>query len=198
MNIICNNCVGGRLYEVRKEQFSNPFIWERIEHSDFIYLIKNFEIIDFTNVKFSLEYYKSKDYQNVLCKVDNKISIHFTHYVYDNEIDTLTKRNLDILYKDIIKYCKEKYFTRLSRMNSNPIFVYSLNGFYYSDEEYNKRIKDISLILNKNIYIITYLSKQINIELPNNIKVVYVDDNIMNSTTAAIAKNIENNIIDNE
>lgn len=196
MNIICNNCVGGRLYEIRKEQFSSPFIWERIEHSDFIYLIKNFEKINFTNAEFSLEYYKSKDYQNVLCKVDNKISIHFTHYVYDKETNTPTKRNLDILHKDITEYCKTKYFNRLNRMKDNPIFVYSLNRFHYSDEEYHKRIKDISLILDKNIYIITYESKQISIELPNNIKVIYVSDDVMNSTTAAIAKNIKDFIKD--
>jgi len=108
MNIICNNCVGGRLYEVNNEQFTNPFIWERIDHNDFIYLIKNFNNINFYNTSFKLEYYKSVNYQNVLCIVDNKVPIHFTHYVYDEFTDIPTKRDLDILYKDILSYCKEK------------------------------------------------------------------------------------------
>jgi len=198
MNIVCNNCVGGRLYESIKEQFSSPFIWERIEHADFMYLIKNFKNINFKNTEFSLEYYKSKDYQNVLCRVDNKISIHFTHYVYDKDTENPTKRNLDILYKDILTYCKSKYLTRLSRMVDDPIFVYSLNGFKFSDEEYNKRIKDVSLINDKCIYLITYESKPINIDLPNNIKVIYVKDEIMDSTTAAVAKYIKNIITNNE
>jgi len=75
-------------------------------------------------------------------------------------------------------------------MKDSPIFVYSFNGIGGDNNEYLKRIKDISLIDDKQIYIITYISKKIKIKLPNNINVIYVDDDIMNSTTANIAKNI--------
>ena len=36
MNIICNNCVGARLYEVTKQQFPNPFMWMSIDIDDYI------------------------------------------------------------------------------------------------------------------------------------------------------------------
>ena len=196
MNIICNNCIGGRLYEARNEQFSNQFIWAKILHNDFIYLINNFDNIDFSNISFSLEYYKSKEYQNVLCKMDNKISLHFTHYVYNENCDTPYKKDLDVLYKDILTYSKEKYFNRLSRMSGSPIFVYSFNNIQYSIDEYKKRIYDVLKIKDKKIYIIAYKSIEITDEIPDNVKVIYLNDDILNSTTATIAKNIKDFIKD--
>ena len=196
MNIVSNNCIGGRLYEVRNEQFANQFIWARILHSDFIYLINNFDNIDFSNVSFNLEYYKSKDYQNVICKLDNKISMHFTHYVYNENYETPYKKDLDVLYKNILEYSKDKYFNRLKRMSGKPIFVYSFNGVNSKSEEYIKRIHDVLKIKDKKIYIIAYKSVEINSEIPENIKIIYLDDDILNSTTANIAKNIKDFIKD--
>lgn len=49
MNIICNNCVGARLYEVQHKQFVNPFTWCIIPIDDFMNLILHFDEIDFIN-----------------------------------------------------------------------------------------------------------------------------------------------------
>lgn len=189
MNIICNNCVGARLYETTGVQFNNPFMWSRTEHKHFINLVKNFEGIDLSNVEFSLEYYNHKDKQNVHCDIDGKIQTHFTHYIQDNNASEPTKSGPDIMYENILKYSNEKYFSRLSRMNESPIFVYSFNGFKFSDEEYTKRFNDILEIKDKPIHILAYKSKGERDNIPNHIKVIYLDDAILNGTTGSVAKN---------
>lgn len=40
-NIICNNCIGARMYEVNNMQFPNLFMWNAINCLDFIKLIEN-------------------------------------------------------------------------------------------------------------------------------------------------------------
>lgn len=40
MNIISNNCVGGFLYNIRKEKYKNPFIWMRVTGESLKRLIK--------------------------------------------------------------------------------------------------------------------------------------------------------------
>lgn len=198
MNIICNNCVGARIYEVNGVQFNNPFMWAITEHKHFINLIKNFENIDFSNVCFNLEYYKYKDKQNVFCNIDNTIPTHFTHYIYDNNFSNPTKFGLDIMCESILKYSSDKYFGRLSRMCNEPIFVYSFNGFRFSDEEYEKRFNDILEIEHKPIYIIGYVSKKKNFIIPSNIKVIYLEDSIINGTTGSVAKNSYKQILNYE
>jgi uncharacterized protein (DUF1919 family) len=52
MNIISNNCFGGYIYKnVLKEQYSTPFIWNRIYNNDLITLLKNFNKINFNNIE---------------------------------------------------------------------------------------------------------------------------------------------------
>lgn len=198
MNIICNNCVGARLYETTGVQFNNPFMWSITEHKHYINLVKKFESINFSNVKFSLEYYNYKDRQNVFCNIDDTIQTHFTHYIYDTNLSEPTKRGLDIMYENILKYTNEKYFSRLSRMNESPIFVYSFNGFKFSDEEYAKRFNDILKIKDKPIHILAYKSKGERDNISNNIKVIYLDDAILNGTTGSVAKNSYKQIINYE
>ena len=45
-NIICNNCIGARLYEVSNLEFPNPVMWCATYYEDFIYFIKNYDNID--------------------------------------------------------------------------------------------------------------------------------------------------------
>ena len=54
MNLIANNCVGARIYERSCVQFNNPFTWCVIKFNDYINLIKNFNNIDFYNIKVGL------------------------------------------------------------------------------------------------------------------------------------------------
>ena len=116
MNIICNNCVGARLYEVTKQQFPNPFMWMSINSDDFIYLVQNYDIIDFNNPTFELEKYKLNAYQTVLITLNNKVKLHYIHYIQDDSKNEPVKElNTNILYKDILQYVKNKWFNRLNR-----------------------------------------------------------------------------------
>ena len=58
MNLIANNCVGARLYEVTEQQFPNPFMWMTIPIDNYIDLMENYDSIDLNNPKFELEVYK--------------------------------------------------------------------------------------------------------------------------------------------
>ena len=55
MNLIANNCVGARLYEVTEQQFPNPFMWMTIPIDNYIDLMENYDSIDLNNPKFELE-----------------------------------------------------------------------------------------------------------------------------------------------
>lgn len=119
MIYICNNCVGARIYQLLNLQFNNPFIWCRITSDDMLFLIQNFNDIDF--LRFEL-----KSYHDILLNqkiygvnVDDKITIWYPHYKYGN-YDTPTKNNnvngLDIFYKNIEEYIIKKYKIRTTRM----------------------------------------------------------------------------------
>lgn len=50
MNLICNSCVGGFIYKNElKSQFKNPFIWNIIDFNSMLYLVKNYENVNFNN-----------------------------------------------------------------------------------------------------------------------------------------------------
>ena len=63
MNIISNNCVGGFLYNIKKEKYKNPFIWMRVTGESLKHLILDYDKIDFTN------YELTKDNKNKQSKV---------------------------------------------------------------------------------------------------------------------------------
>ena len=46
-NIIANNCIGGFLYKFSNKQFPNPFIWTSMYFEDFLFLIQNYDKINF-------------------------------------------------------------------------------------------------------------------------------------------------------
>ena len=191
MNIIANNCVGGRLYQVRNTKFQNPFVWTRIVHDQFIYLIKNYDNIDWTHPSFGLNNIKSPNYMNAYCKVNDKLSLHYTHYVYDENEHEPTKIGLDVKYDKIIDYTKEKYWKRLEKMKKagRPIYIYSFNAFADTNERYFSRIKDL-FDLKPDIYVIAFKSKQITFELPKHIKPIYLTDEEMKASTGSIAHKI--------
>ena len=91
MNIICNNCVGARLYEVTKQQFPNPLMWMAIDYDDYIKLIENYDTIDLSNPKFELETYKGNNYKSVLITLNNDIKLHYIHYIQDDTKETPVK-----------------------------------------------------------------------------------------------------------
>lgn len=114
MNLIANNCVGARLYEVTEQQFPNPFMWMTIPLNDYIDLMENYDSIDLNNPKFELEVYKQNPYKTVLVTLNNRIKLHFIHYIQDDKKETPVKEmNTNIVYKDILSYFKTKWFRRV-------------------------------------------------------------------------------------
>jgi len=158
-NLISNNCVGARYYE-RKNGFTNPFMWNSIKYEDFIYLIKNFDKINFKNIKSKFtnnEIYREKDIENVPCIVlDNKINIYYIHHFYNKEHPTkkifrnkkseenfnngiLNKVEYDMSGNDILKYLENCWNKRLKKTNFN-----NKNIFVYWDSQDYTRDNDIS------------------------------------------------------
>lgn len=195
MNLIGNNCIGGRLYEVKNIQFSNPFIWMRILPEEYIYLIKNYDNINFNNVQFSLEEFKYKDKFNVICNLDNKINIHYTHYFLDKSYDMPTQIDSNVYYKDIITYSKNKYFSRLKRMTGNPIFVFSFNKIdkKYDSNDILKKI--INIDTQYNINILLNKDNFNNIIYKENINLINLTNEELDSDTKKIANLVKDKII---
>lgn len=190
MNIIANNCIGARLYEVTKQQFPNSFMWMTYSPDDYISLIENYDSIDFDNPTFELEYYKENQYKSVLVILDNDIKLHYIHYIQDDSKEIPVKElKTNILYKDILNYAKTKWFNRLYRSNEMPIFLYSFN-YLEKDNEYYVKLLNKILSVNTKYHIIVLIHKGIEYNNTNeNIKVIECDDSIMelNGTTLAEA-----------
>lgn len=195
MNIIGNNCVGGRLYESFKLQFNNPFMWMRILPEDFPSFVENFDKLNLKNVKFSLETFRYKDKLNVLCRLDNKVNVHFTHYFLDEAYNEPTTISSNVYYKEILSYTKKKWFERLSRMKNNePTFLFCTNKINRSDDEVLNIVnKLIKIKTNHKIYIV--INNNIKVKTTkNNIHLIYLEEDKLNADTAKVAKFIKDNI----
>lgn len=195
MNIICNNCVGARLYEVTKQQFPNPFMWMAIDHNDFIKLVENYDNIDLNNPTFELETYKSNDYKSVLCTLNNDIKLHYIHYIQDDSKETPIKElNTNILYKDILTYAKNKWLNRLNRSKEEPIFLFSFNYMQKDYPTYKIILEKLLNIKSKQIMILVHEGVKIEQEIPNNIKIIYCKNEIMELNGSALANALKNMI----
>ena len=81
MNIIGNSCASS--YVVRdfiKQQHTTPFVWCSCSEADIIYVIDNYDSINWNN--FHTELYENKTFhiKNVRVIVDNKFIIKYPHY----------------------------------------------------------------------------------------------------------------------
>ena len=130
MNIISNCCLGGFIYQdVLKVQFSNPFIWSWLNQDDVIYLIQNYDKIDFNN--YELSTYNNLPLKDEVCfqlTIDDKIKIIYSHYQFIKNKDVLEidrTRNM-VYHNKIWEYVVAKYDERLKRMideNTPPVFL---------------------------------------------------------------------------
>lgn len=125
MNLISNCCVGGFLYEINNEQFSNPFIWTMTNSDSFIYLLENYDNINWDNIEFD----KFKRSDGKLCYsiiVDSKLRINYTHYLQGKKDDHEKKVGRDIYDWRAYEYTYKKYEQRKQRMldkKEAPFFV---------------------------------------------------------------------------
>lgn len=184
MNIICNNCVGSRIYQYRNIKYNNQFIWSSIDINDFIYLINNYNNINFNN--FKLLYEDNKYF----IKIDNKILISYPHYkknldnmeqiIVENENEEIEDRTL--YSPNIENYIISKYKERFKRNIECPIFL-------IIDYDYNEKIFE-EINTNYTVYIFT--KKKNLVSKYNNIR--YLINNSENELkrTGDIAKYILN------
>ena len=193
MNLIANNCVGARLYEVTKQQFPNPFMWMTIPIDNYIDLMENYDSIDLNNPKFELELYKQNPYKTVLVTLNNRIKLHFIHYIQDDTKETPVKElNTNIVYKDILPYFKTKWFRRMKRNTETPVFLYSFN--YSKKYTYGKTLNQLLNVKTK-YKLIILVHKGIKYTNTNkNIKIIECDDSIMELNGSSLAKKIKNMI----
>ena len=194
MNLIGNNCVTARLYEVTKQQFPNPFMWMSIPSiDDYIRIVENYKMLNLSNPKFMLEYYKQNPYQTVLVTLNSRIKLHYIHYIQDDTKNKPVKElNTNILYKDIITYAKKKWFARQKRNTAEPVFLYSFNYMKKGVKEYYDILNRL-LNVNTDHTLIILLHKGIKYtNKKKNIKIIECDDSIMELNGVRLANKIKN------
>ncbi len=190
MNIICNNCIGARMYEVSKIQFPNPFMWNAINAYDFIKLMKDYEKIDLYNPKIELEQYLKQEHKSVLVTLSNDVKLHFIHYMQDETKEQpIKEKSTNILYKDIISYAKEKWYKRVDRSKEQPTFMFAFNYMKKNDKLYTDILEKL-LKTKKNLIIIMHDSFETP-QVSSNIKIMKFDDDTM-SLDAGLSKIIAN------
>lgn len=195
-SIICNNCLGGQFYKEHEYEFNNPFMWNCIEPDEFVKLIKTFNEINLSNVKFELTNRGERKYVNAI--IGNNINFNFIHYIYDESKNEPIKIYADILYKDILTYAKDKYFERLSRITNDKVFL--LNTSHFLNEEHFIKSNGEKLLnklneLAKNNNIIVILDNQHKLNFIPNFKVIYIN-NLYNKSAVELL--IKNNELDKE
>lgn len=122
--IISNNCVGARMYRYLGVQFDNPFIWCWLFYDDMLTVLDYWDEINFN------EYALIKDNNLYGIKVNSKFTIYYPHYKKDESCVKPTRtmsgeNGLDIRYRNIESYIKERYTARVSRMGKyEPFFVF--------------------------------------------------------------------------
>lgn len=190
MNIICNNCVGARMYEVSKIQFPNPFMWNAINAYDFIKLMNEYDTLDLEHPTFELETYLNNDYKTVLVTLNNGVKLHFIHHIQDDSKPTpIKEKSTNILYNDILSYAKEKWYKRVDRSKEQPTFMFSFNYMKNNDKLYTDILEKL-LKTKKNLIIIMHDSFETP-NVPTNIRIIKFDDNTM-SLDAGLSKIIAN------
>lgn len=134
-NIIANNCIGGFLYKFSKKQFPNPFIWTSMYFEDFLFLIQNYDKINFDDYLIE-KHEKDKRLFNI--NIENKITVRCPHWLFDPAYQNPTLVDkVNIKYCRIWLYINEKYTSRLKRLQENtekPVFIMDFKDWLKCDE----------------------------------------------------------------
>lgn len=140
MNLISQNCLSGNIYKNHlKEEFGNPFIWTVIDFNSMLYLIQNWNTINFKNY----ELVKDNNW-NFSIIIDEKVKVQYVHYIFDPDAKTVQIHcNVrgDIKYCKIWEYIIKKYEERLNRMldkKEEPIFCICNSDTIYKDAIYTE------------------------------------------------------------
>ena len=125
MNLIANCCIGAFIYEMQNEEFNNPFMWAKTNTDSFIYLMENYDNINWNNIE--INKYKRFDAQTCYSfTVDNNIQIKYPHYIQGKKEDKELINGRDIYDWRAYEYAYNKYQKRTERMlkkKENPVFL---------------------------------------------------------------------------
>ena len=131
MNIICNNCIGSHAYFKTGQRLSNQFQWCGIDLLDFVYIGTHWGHMDLMHPEFELETRLYQTRETVLCKIDGgRAKVHFSHYIQDDSFSEPGRCDTwkyCLLYKDILGWARDKWFSRMGRTEEPVTFVYSFN-----------------------------------------------------------------------
>ena len=138
MNLISNTCLGAFIQrDWLKQSYENPFCWNVIDFKSMLYLITNYETINYNN----FEIQKDKNW-NFSIIVDNAVKIQYVHYKFDAKCETIKTRGVDVYWNKIWQYIVEKYKERTKRMlvsNNKPLFIigsiHNWQNHVYSEDE---------------------------------------------------------------
>lgn len=155
MNLISQNCLSGNIYKNHlKEEFGNPFIWTVIDFNSMLYLIQNWNTINFKNYELVKD-----DKWNFSIIIDGKVKVQYVHYIFDPDAKTVQMHcNVrgDIKYCKIWEYIIKKYEERLNRMldkKEEPIFCICNFNTIFPDAIYTEEQLEI-LSKYKNVHIL--------------------------------------------
>ena len=155
MNLIGNDCVSACFYAISKMQFKNPFTWTICNFPNMLYLIENYDNINWKNFKI-LPSTCVKDTFKIV--IDSKINLHYVHYKKSDLDVKEYKISGDLFSKNIELKVVETYTKRAYRLleeNEEPIFL--LNTYPDKRHQYTKEnlIHLCKLDLKYHIIIIT-------------------------------------------
>ena len=168
MNIICNTCVGARIYERQNKRFENPFMWCLIRPEEFIFLINNYDRIDFKNFTVN---------ENTVT-INGKIRVFFKHYKSGTQ-KTPTKIDVDVFTNNLTDYVKQKYITRVNRMkHQTPIFIIIVKDEIRPTDNFDEySFTDVSMLkqIRSKYKILVVTNQNLNrLNLEKNIKIVNI------------------------
>lgn len=144
MNLISNCCVGAFIYEIKNEEFNNPFMWAMTNTDSFIYLMEHYDNINWDNIDFD-KFQRSDGKNCYSIIVENKLRINYTHYLQGKKEDHERINGRDVYDWRAYEYSFKKYQKRTERMlkkKENPVFLIlaELKGKYDYNLENLKRI----------------------------------------------------------
>ena len=154
--LLCPNCMGGILFHDLGIKFQSPTINTMILQKDFVKFVTNLDY--YCNQK--LEFFKHNDYSFPCAKLAD-ITIHFTHYMSDEEAEKkwsercrrINKENLFIVCSERDGLTKDEILS-LKNVKAKGILVFTYNE--YPDIPYTLYVKkysdkgEIGNILKKN------------------------------------------------
>lgn len=134
MNLICNDCVGARIYEQLGLQFSNPFMWSLFAYDHFENLIRGYGKMNFTNIEVIFQKYRASCGNSFGIVIDRSVKFFYIHHHEDKACVKPEKRGIDLYVNDAATYLANSYMRRLARMSEQPIFMFHCETAGTEDE----------------------------------------------------------------